>query len=269
MNFVRANYDSSGSQVLDPNDLHPADANSVVTTMDLAGGNGAIYAGSNMTSCGIMQNAYNDGSWRYKIGGNPAILYQQQAGTHAWYTAAAGVAGAVISWTTVMAVDKDKTLTLQGGVQSAGCGIAFPATQVASADANTLDDYEEGTFTPTITFGGAAVGVTYSIQLGRYTKVGNRVHINAYVALTNKGSSVGAAVIGSLPFTVSSVANNYQAITYRANSMAAGIAAVQAYAATSTTTIIMEKFAAGASGALVDTDVTNTSIFLLTGTYEV
>ena len=50
-------------------------------------------------------------------------------------------------------------------------GIAFPATQSASADANTLDDYEEGTWTPT-------VGGTSTYQAGRYgiyTKVGNIV----------------------------------------------------------------------------------------------
>ena len=49
-------------------------------------------------------------------------------------------------------------------------GIKFPATQVASADANTLDDYEEGTFTPTVAFG--YTSPTYGAQAGRYTKIG-------------------------------------------------------------------------------------------------
>ncbi len=49
--------------------------------------------------------------------------------------------------------------------------VAFPATQVASADANTLDDYEEGTWTPTIT----RTGGTYANQGGRYTKIGRNV----------------------------------------------------------------------------------------------
>lgn len=79
--------------------------------------------------------------------------------------------------------------------------IAFPATQVASADANTLDDYEEGTFTPTISFAGASVGITYATQTGVYTKVGNVVHFKLFINLSNKGSSVGAVRIEGLPFT--------------------------------------------------------------------
>jgi hypothetical protein len=80
--------------------------------------------------------------------------------------------------------------------------IVFPATQNASSGANTLDDYEEGTWTPTITFGGAAVGVTYSVQTGRYIKIGRLVYVAAKLALTSKGSSTGGAVIAGLPFTV-------------------------------------------------------------------
>jgi hypothetical protein len=81
--------------------------------------------------------------------------------------------------------------------------IRFPATQTASADANTLDDYEEGTWTPTITFGGNSVGITYNATFtgATYTKIGNRVCISGYVLLTNKGSSTGDASISNLPFT--------------------------------------------------------------------
>jgi hypothetical protein len=73
--------------------------------------------------------------------------------------------------------------------------VRFPASQSASADANTLDDYEEGTFTPTLTFGGASVGMTYTTQVGAYTKIGNRVFFDLNVVLTNKGSSTGLAAV--------------------------------------------------------------------------
>ena len=53
-------------------------------------------------------------------------------------------------------------LGLGGAIPSSGTGITFPATQSASSNANTLDDYEEGTWTPTVTFGGASVGITYN-----------------------------------------------------------------------------------------------------------
>jgi hypothetical protein len=79
-------------------------------------------------------------------------------------------------------------------------GLTFNATQSASAGANTLDDYEEGTFTPTI-FGSTAAGTgTYSEQLGYYTKIGNRVSFR--IGLNwSAHTGTGNMRIGGLPFT--------------------------------------------------------------------
>ena len=82
-------------------------------------------------------------------------------------------------------------------------GVTFPATQVPSADANTLDDYEEGTFTPTIIGGTTAGTATYTQQTGQYTKIGNRVLISIRVGY-NSGTGTGALNIGGLPFTTDS-----------------------------------------------------------------
>lgn len=87
-------------------------------------------------------------------------------------------------------------------------GIKFPATQVASADANVLDDYEEGTWTPTIAFGGSSSGVVYVTQGGSYTKIGRMVFCQAVLGLSNNGSGTGDAVIRGLPFTVGAVLPN-------------------------------------------------------------
>lgn len=81
--------------------------------------------------------------------------------------------------------------------------IAFPATQVTSADANTLDDYEEGTFSPSITFGGGSNAQTGTFT-GRYTKIGRMVQFQIHITLTAKGSSTGAAAVAILPFSVGS-----------------------------------------------------------------
>lgn len=82
--------------------------------------------------------------------------------------------------------------------------IAFPATQNASADANTLDDYEEGTWTPVLTFSTPGdVSVTYSVQSGYYTKIGRMVHLGfnlATSAFTHTTASGSLQVTGS-PFT--------------------------------------------------------------------
>lgn len=79
-------------------------------------------------------------------------------------------------------------------------GIQFPSTQVPSADPNQLDDYEEGTFTPTIA-GSTTVGTaTYSTQSARYTKIGSKVYFS--IALTWTGhTGTGNMRVAGLPFT--------------------------------------------------------------------
>lgn len=92
-------------------------------------------------------------------------------------------------------------LSLAGGsITATGTGITFPATQSASSDANTLDDYEEGTFTPTITSG--ITSPVYNTQSGYYTKIGNTVFITARVVLTSGTTNGNTLEIGNLPFTV-------------------------------------------------------------------
>jgi hypothetical protein len=82
---------------------------------------------------------------------------------------------------------------------ASGAGITFPATQSASSDANTLDDYEEGTFTQTIIYSGTNTP-TYNNQLGRYTKIGRMVQTQIYFSFNENGST-GNVSIGGLPFT--------------------------------------------------------------------
>jgi hypothetical protein len=83
---------------------------------------------------------------------------------------------------------------------TASGGIKFPATQVVSDDANTLDDYEEGTFTPTISVGVGSI--TYSSQQGKYTKIGNVVYLRVNISLSAGTASGGHLTIAGLPFTV-------------------------------------------------------------------
>jgi hypothetical protein len=82
-------------------------------------------------------------------------------------------------------------------------GITFPATQVASADANTLDDYEEGTFTPTVLGSSTAGTVGYLSQQGRYVKIGGVVYIDMSV-YWNSHTGTGQLQVGGLPFAASS-----------------------------------------------------------------
>jgi hypothetical protein len=71
-----------------------------------------------------------------------------------------------------------------------------------TAAANALDDYEEGTWTMGITFGGGSTGNVYAVNTGTYTKIGRQVTVNGVVGLSTKGSSTGIASLSGLPFSV-------------------------------------------------------------------
>jgi len=72
---------------------------------------------------------------------------------------------------------------------TSGSGITFPATQSASSEANTLDDYEEGTFTPILADNASVSNAaTMTVQDGFYTKIGNTVTIQIQIVWTDKGS---------------------------------------------------------------------------------
>jgi hypothetical protein len=89
---------------------------------------------------------------------------------------------------------------------TSGSGVSFPATQSASSDANTLDDYEEGTWTPS-QGGGLTVVGTFSSS-GRYTKIGRQVFVVGDVSgTTSVTATAGAVFAGNLPFTVGSSYN--------------------------------------------------------------
>ncbi len=86
--------------------------------------------------------------------------------------------------------------TITGLTTLTGGQIAFPATQSASADANTLDDYEEGTWTPTV--GGTA---TYTSQGGQYIKIGRLVQLWGLISINVIGTG-STSLISGLPFPI-------------------------------------------------------------------
>lgn len=103
----------------------------------------------------------------------------------------------------IMRWNQSGTVILKGAsTASTGVGITFPAAQSASSDANTLDDYEEGAWTPSLTFGGGSTGVTYQTngRQGTYVKVGRNVTVSGYIYTLSTGSDTGNLVITGLPF---------------------------------------------------------------------
>jgi hypothetical protein len=91
------------------------------------------------------------------------------------------------------------TANTSGAKLQTSDGLTFPATQVASADPNTLDDYEEGLWTPTVEGTSTAGTATYTLRTGKYTKVGNLVYIS--IELTwSSGTGTGSLKLTGLPF---------------------------------------------------------------------
>jgi hypothetical protein len=145
-------------------------------------------------------------------------------------------------------------------------GVKFPSVQVASADANTLDDYAEGTFTPAITFGGAAVGMTFGGQSGRYTKVGRIVFFQIDILLTAKGTSVGLAKITGLPLAASPV---YSGVALGfVDALASITGQLMAAVDQSATTIGLVQIISGAISNLTNANFTNTSRITVSGHYS-
>jgi hypothetical protein len=87
--------------------------------------------------------------------------------------------------------------------------LKFPASQNASSDPNTLDDYEEGLWTPTI---GGGYTTSRNISAGTYVKIGSLVYLHCQLDLTTSNSGSGAFFISGIPFTSFNTNSHGQAL---------------------------------------------------------
>jgi hypothetical protein len=122
------------------------------------------------------------------------------------------VSGSSISTGSFGRVEAAGDVELKAGnlfIGTAGKGIDFSATSDASGmTSELLDDYEEGTWTASVTDGTNAMTMNGSMDTGYYTKVGNLVTVSGLFITTSLGSASGGIRITGLPFTI---ANNYAA----------------------------------------------------------
>lgn len=143
---------------------------------------------------------------------------------------------------------------------TSGAGITFPATQSASTDANTLDDYEEGTWTPSI--GGNA---TYDNQEGKYTKVGRVVTVSMFLSVNTIGTG-STSTISGLPFQAGDYSSG--SIAYW-NQAAASYVYMAPLTTTGSSSITFYGATAAASGISALSPITSGTDFRLTITYFV
>jgi len=218
----------------------------------------------------ISRNAYHNGtSWTYLITDIATRYELNSSGGFRWYTAASGTAGTAITFTQSLAIEKAKSLALEGATSQTGTGITFPATQSASTDANTLDDYEEGTATITLTASTGSITMLGGFDTIRYTKVGRLVTISGRLYVNSVSSPTSVLTLNGLPFTSSSAAAAEASFTIHAFGLtSSATTAIQAFIGTSATTITISTYSAGADGNLASYVQANTQ-FRISGTYSV
>lgn len=219
----------------------------------------------------ITSNAYYNGGWKYGIS-SQASNYSQSAGQHIWNTAAAGTAGTAITFTQSLAVGKGTSLALEGATSAAGTGIAFPATQLASSDANTLDDYREGTWTPTLTCGtSGTITLTTPTNSLSYVKVGKMVYVNGSITVSSVSSPVGDLRIDGLPFTVFNSTTGDSAVSvYGASILNTSVhTQIQAIASKNTTSIYIRGYNNGSLVATFSNNIQAGSILYISAQYPI
>ena len=178
-----------------------------------AGSNGLVIDASNNVGIGTTPGAKLDvaGSIRMPYGSGLNTLTYGGSGITMLYNTTWNSVGNIVvlqnpysdivfanattgTATEKMRLNTNGALVLQNGNTAAsGVGIAFPATQSASSDANTLDDYEEGTWTPVDNSG---AGLTFTNVGAIYTKVGRVVTCSFNVTYPTTASASGASIAG-------------------------------------------------------------------------
>ncbi len=134
---------------------------------------------------------------------------------------------------------------------------------------STLTNYTEGVIVPVLQFGGASTGITYNLQTGKYTNIGNRCDFVINIALTSKGGAVGNATIDGLPF-LPVAGNVYTTLVYSSNLTSATASQYFGNITNLTGTIVnllQVQNSSGTSSALTDTNFANNSTLIVQGYY--
>lgn len=139
------------------------------------------------------------------------------------------------------------TIGVGGATASAsGSGVSFPATQSSSTDVNTLDDYEEGTWTPVIAAQAGAI-TSYTVQAASYTKIGNFVSAFVQFRIVDNGTGANALTV-TLPFS----AATSDAGTFRENNVTGQVGVFRANGGTNTSFMVYYNNAyPGANGCVI------------------
>ncbi|OAE52884.1 hypothetical protein A7J71_18120 [Achromobacter insolitus] len=143
---------------------------------------------------------------------------------------------------------------------------------VAGPDVFTLDYYEEGSWTPLLVGGTTPGTPTYNTQQGRYTRIGNRVHVTGRMGISAKGGLAGTLFIDGLPYAVAAGTQNVGgvALGYISGLTLAAPHQVTAFPNPGSTRLLFYKAPQTGGGVtMFDTDIGTTFITYFALTYEV
>ncbi len=221
---------------------------------------GRHYTNSEEPIAIILGSSISTNSYVNVGGGSSAF----NAATNLQFFTAANTT--TLTGTKQMEIDGAGLITITAGQ------IKFPATQNASANANTLDDYEEGTFTPVVRDAAAGNVATAAVAVGFYTKIGNAVRFNLYLTDINTAGLTASnqVCITAMPFAASSTANSHHlhnVLSVSAGPTTGSLSAIQ-YASTSYLQV-QNAITTGTSSFLVSQLTSGSSDLFITGTYYV
>ena len=213
----------SGAKTLDANSITSTSStgaeNSYYTFLEFTGTAGTVTAPANDRMWIVYNNS--DGAFTFKPAGGTGVT-TNQGKVHFIVYGSSGTTFVDIS----QLIDFDLTpsfttvtttgdLTVGGdAVMSTGQGIDFSAnTNAAGMTSEILDDYEEGTFTPTIVGTTVAGAGTYTTQVGTYTKIGRLVNFQIYLNWSAH-TGTGDMNIGGLPVTSANTADVIHPVSF-------------------------------------------------------
>ena len=188
-----------------------------------------------------------------------------------------------INSTNTNAINGSSTLTLgvisfsgSSSTINAGISLSYLTSNLGNIRANSinfggtsLSVYQEGTFTPTLAFGGTSTGITYSVRLGSYTRIGNKVFLNIQINLTSKGTDTGNATITGLPYTVAAgVSPDFPLGTIQDITLSK-TTPIAEFTAASTSVLIREYGSASSPVTLTDAAFANTTFLQFSGFYNI
>lgn len=152
------------------------------------------------------------------------------------------------------------TISTTAGALALGNGqLQFPATQNPSSDPNTLDDYEEGTWVPSV--GGSA---TYTTQTGTYTKIGRLVFIKALILINAIGTGSQITISG-LPFPCDASGSE---VTARTQAAASTIVSIVGEVNNSASTITLQSRTAASVTDTTNAIFTSGTSVVIAGCYQ-